>query len=418
MNQPDPVIVVGTTTDYIDWIRDARPGQTLFLTDTPLRQEATEPAPGPGEEILCDLTDADGVFALLVKHLAAGGRRPAGIACFDCENMLLTADLARRLDLPYPSASAVRNCRSKLASKQLWQPARVPCPRFQVARTAAEAQAFAQSLAGPCVIKPISGAGSELTFRCDSPVEARACFEQVKLALDDRKSLPMFNQVTAGPTAALMEEWIDGIEYSCDFVIDKGAVTIVRMARKYALKHGLFGITAGYELLPDSGPFNAGHLREHLARGAAALGLERAFCMVDLIDQGGIPCFLEMAPRPGGDCLPWLLRRAAGVDVMGAYLDFCAGRPATPRPRVAPWLAVRLFADRGGVLRHIDTSELNADPRVRDIYLKRHPGDKIELPPGDYDSWILGHVVYEPDPRLPVDHQNDKLAAMVRIKWD
>ena len=45
------VLVVGTTSDYIEWIRKVRPGQALFLTEPKVRQNATEPCPDDGEEI-------------------------------------------------------------------------------------------------------------------------------------------------------------------------------------------------------------------------------------------------------------------------------------------------------------------------------------------------------------------------------
>lgn len=418
MTHPDPVVVVGTTTDYIEWIRKARPGQALFLTEPELRSKAREPRPDPVEEVCCDLTDVDGFFDTLTTHLETHGLSPSGIACFDCENMLLAADVAKRLGLRYPTATAVHSCRCKLSSKRLWQHAHVPCPLFRIARTATEAEAFARKLAVPCVIKPLSGAGSELTFRCDSPAEARSRFVQVQRALATRRDLPMFNQVPHGVTAVLVEEWVDGTEYSCDFVVEQDEVTIIRLARKYGLERGPFGITAGYRLLSDGGPFDAGGLRRHLGRAAAALGLSRAFCMVDIIDRDGVPYFLEMAPRPGGDCLPWLLRQAAQVDVLGLYLDFCRRRLDSPRIVAEPHVAVRLFAERTGVLRSLDVAALEADPRVREVYLKRRPGDRIELPPEDYDSWILGHAVYVPDPRAPVEQQNRELAAMVDTEWD
>jgi len=34
---------------------------------------------------------------------------------------------------------------------------------------------------------------------------------------------------------------------------------------------------------------------------------------------------------------------------------------------------------------------------VAEVYLKRGPGHRITMPPEDYDSWILGHVIFHPD---------------------
>ncbi|MCX5908762.1 MAG: biotin carboxylase, partial [Deltaproteobacteria bacterium] len=50
-------LVVGTTPDYIEWIRKITPDRGLFLTDPILRRRAKEPSPEAKEEILCDLAD-------------------------------------------------------------------------------------------------------------------------------------------------------------------------------------------------------------------------------------------------------------------------------------------------------------------------------------------------------------------------
>ena len=83
MTYPDPVLVVGTTTDYIDWIRNARPGGALFLTDPALRRDASEPPPALQEEICCDLADPEAVYDALLAHMETHRLGLSGIACFD-----------------------------------------------------------------------------------------------------------------------------------------------------------------------------------------------------------------------------------------------------------------------------------------------------------------------------------------------
>jgi hypothetical protein len=34
---------------------------------------------------------------------------------------------------------------------------------------------------------------------------------------------------------------------------------------------------------------------------------------------------------------------------------------------------------------------------VHEIHLIRKAGHSIKLPPDDYDSWLLGHIIFEPD---------------------
>ncbi len=91
------VLVVGTTSDYIDWIRTACPGSVVFLTDQSARSNASEPVPHPGEELLCHLAETETVLQLLQDFLLHGEIDIEGIACFDCEYLLLTSIVAAEL---------------------------------------------------------------------------------------------------------------------------------------------------------------------------------------------------------------------------------------------------------------------------------------------------------------------------------
>ena len=40
--------------------------------------------------------------------------------------------------------------------------------------------------------------------------------------------------------------------------------------------------------------------------------------------------------------------------------------------------------------------KLIADPRICEIHLPRITGHIVRMPPEDYDSWLLGHIIFEP----------------------
>jgi len=163
--QPSPrVLVVGTTADYIDWIRHSCPGNALFLTDPLIRQSAQEPPPSLFEEILFNLSDHHRVRNALQRHLRKERISLVGITSYDCESMALAALLARDFALPYPTIEAVQNCRDKFRSKRLWHRHGVPCPRARRVHMQADAVAFLHHIDGPCVLKPVGGSGSELVF--------------------------------------------------------------------------------------------------------------------------------------------------------------------------------------------------------------------------------------------------------------
>jgi biotin carboxylase len=402
------VLVVGTTADYIDWIQKSCPGQALFLTEPGVRRQAEEPCPLPGEEILSNLDDFSRCRQELQRYLDRYDIRLNGVACFDCESMELAAVLARHYELPYPSVTAVNNCRNKYLTKDLWQSQQLPTPKARRIRSQAEAAAFFNELGKACVLKPLTGSGSEFVFYCDSAQACEHSFYKIQQGLDRCRANRLYRRRAGDEPQIVAEEFIEGDEYSCDFILENGQAEIIRLTRKMVSSDRAFGTALGY-LLPGVLPrqISEDQLRQTAYRSATALGLDRAVCMLDfMIDQGRV-VLLELAPRPGGDCLPFLLRRSRGLDVLKLFLDFCQQRPLelTPIHDSRALLAMRLHAGKSGILKKIDKQHLQQDPRVKEIYLTRKPGHPIKMPPEDYDSWLLGHVIFEPDQSVEVQLQ-------------
>jgi D-alanine-D-alanine ligase-like ATP-grasp enzyme len=398
-----PVVVVGTTPDYIERILGVCPGGVVFLTDQRVRAESGEPA--PPAELTADLRDEPGALRALEAWLAERGIVPGGVAGFDCESLPLTALVAHRLGLPYCPHEAVVICRSKFQSKRAWAAAGVPCPRTRLVRSAAQARAFMADVGGPVVLKPLTGSGSELTFVCRD----RAQLESAYATMAERMAVHT-DQRLYGPCAAGSEsvdprrvfgaeEFVAGDEYSCDLLVRDGAVQVVRLARKVPAAGHSFGTTLGY-LVPSEMPpgLDEGVLHDGVAAAARALGVEHAVCMLDFIVRDGVPTMLEMTPRPGGDCLPALLEASCGLDVFRMTLEFAAGgRPRLPDRAAWRRLAgVRLLAGRAGVAARFNTSAFDADPRVVSYRVFRRPGHRVVMPPDDYSSRVLGHVIFEP----------------------
>jgi hypothetical protein len=414
------VLVVGTTADYIEWIRTCRPGQVLFLTDPAVRRDADQPAPSPDEEILCDLADERRVLGVVAGHLNDWRMGLAGVACYDCESMALAACLAEAYLLPYPSLQAVNNCRDKYRSRILWREHYLDTPDVLRIGSAGDAVDFFCKTGGPCVLKPLSGSGSELIFRCDSEADCERYYRRIVQGLVRRRNHRLYQPFAAAGAGILAEAYVGGEEYSCDFVLENDRVTLIRLARKVLFSQDPFGTAKAYVLTgawPDA--IDAGEFERTLYRSARALGIQRAVCMLDFIVHNGKMVLLEMAPRPGGDCLPSLVRRCYQVDVLQLVLDFSRQKPLELHlPAIhPPMVGLRLHAVREGRLVGIDTRDLRQDSRVQEIHLIRKPGHRIKRPPEDYDAWLLGHVIFVPDDDEEVSDQCralcDKLAINV-----
>lgn len=414
------VLVVGTTADYIEWIRGCRPGQVLFLTDPAVRREADEPPPFPNEEIRCDLTDERLVLEVLVRHLDEWRMTLDGVVCYDCESMALAARLAGVYDLPYPSVQSVNNCRDKFRSKALWRAEQLETPDARRIGSAGAAIGFFRETGGPCVLKPLSGSGSEFIFRCDSERDCERYYRSIAQGLERRKDHRLYQPFAGDAPDILAEAYVGGEEYSCDFVLENDQVTLIRVARKILFDRDPFGTAKAYivpGILPET--IDADEFERTLYLSAMALGVRRAVCMLDFIVHDGRMVLLELAPRPGGDCLPALVRRCHTLDMLPLMLDFARQKPLAlhrPAPHL-PMVGLRLHAGQAGTLVSIDAHELRNDPRVQEVHLIRNPGHRIKRPPEDYEAWLMGHVIFIPDPDRDVATQcrelHDKLAIKV-----
>jgi biotin carboxylase len=314
------------------------------------------------------------------------------------------------------------NSRDKLVSRRLWHEKGIRCPRAIVARDEEDVRAFIDILNRPIVLKPATLSGSELIFVCDRPEDAVDAFRVIREGLRERVADRTLNRDRmVDGSSVLCEEYVEGDEFSCDFICDGHETKIIRTARKYLMEEGPAGTAQAYEVpgMPHD-KVDAIDLAGLVSSAARALELERCQGMADFIIMDGEPCFLEITPRPGGDCLPQVIEQSCGMDMLGAHIDFSAGRiPLIPPER--DWkhtVGLRIHAKRRG---HLSAIRLWAD-RVGQEILEtgwyRELGDRIVLPPEDYRTWVIGYVIFRPLPGVDVSDQiNDMMAAVeVRIE--
>ena len=411
------ILVVGTTRDYIDHIRDRMPGEAIFLTDPPAVASFSPPVPKT-EEIVCALWDLKTVRDNLTSFLRRHRLSLSGITCFDCESLYTAAAIAEEWDLPFPSTHAVIRCRDKLRSKQLWASSGIACPRVAKVSSPGDIRDFMKKTGGSVVLKPRSGSGSELTFRCDSEDMAGPCYRILLKRLRERTADPLFFLQTREGAPVICEEFIPGEEYSCDLFFDGKHATLLRLAKKYFLKELPIGTAVAYEIPSQFPPtLSRGGFLRQLEKAAGSLDLSASLCMADLVIRNGKPYLLELSPRLGGDCLPSMIEASCGVDMLRVAMEFAEGT-MPDLPKEPAWnhvIGVRFHAKKSGVLQAITPALEEWKTNIYSQLWIRNPGDKIDLPPQDYRSWLLGHVIFSPKPDLEIAQQIELLMQSVKV---
>jgi hypothetical protein len=183
----------------------------------------------------------------------------------------------------------------------------------------------------------------------------------------------------------------------------------------------VFGTTWAY-VIPASLPkkFNLSHFKEKIRLAAKSLRLKRAICMLDFIVSDTEPVFLELSPRPGGDCLPDLMLWCGSFDIIGFTLNF-ADHLAYGVPDYRTWstyVGLRLYADRGGKIAKLSHRSIARDRRVKEVKLKYGVGHRVVMPPYDYDSRILGHVIFRPDDISALSMECDDISGKLEVEME
>jgi hypothetical protein len=117
----------------------------------------------------------------------------------------LAADLREQFGVPGMSLDTARGFRDKELMKERVQAAGLRVPHHARATSEAEARAAAAKIGFPIIIKPIAGAGSADTFRCD-----------------DAAALDAALQKTQHVKELSVEEFVDGDEFTFDTVCING----------------------------------------------------------------------------------------------------------------------------------------------------------------------------------------------------
>jgi hypothetical protein len=115
--------------------------------------------------------------------------------------MLLAAHLREALGLPGLDVAKTVPFRDKEKMKQVLDAAGLRTPRHERARSEGEIRAAAERLGYPLIVKPIAGAGSQDTWRCEGPDELEAALGKIRHVRE-----------------VSVEEYVEGEEFTYDTI--------------------------------------------------------------------------------------------------------------------------------------------------------------------------------------------------------
>ena len=232
------------------------------------------------------------------------------------------------LGMPYTGSGVLGSAlgMDKLRTKQIWQSAGIPTPEFALLQSEDEVVARCDSLRYPVIVKP-AHEGSSIGI---SKVEQAA------------RLLPAWQEAARFDHSVLVEQWIDGAEYTAG-ILGETALPLIRLETP----HVFYDYAAKYQadttryLIPcglDTG--RERQLQQLSLQAFRAVGAHGWGRVDFMLDDAGMPWFIEVNTVPGltDHSLVPMAARASGMafgelvlKILDSSLERDAIRPAGVR---------------------------------------------------------------------------------------
>ncbi|MFH0516158.1 acetyl-CoA carboxylase biotin carboxylase subunit family protein [Streptomyces sp. M41] len=247
----------------------------------------------------------------------ARAEAPDGVLTYDEALVEPTAELGRVLGVPHTDPAAVRRCKDKSALRACLAEAGLGPVRFAVAHDLEAARAAAADIGYPLVLKPRALGGSIGVVRVD---DERQLIDAFAVAADASAS----DGTTSRIAGVLVEEYLDGPEFSADCATWQGVTVPVVVAEKSV------GFAPYFEelghIVPAAPHPGLDEALSLVADAHKAAGLDNLVTHTEFRLTGRGPRIIEINVRLGGGLIPLLGTLAQGTDLAGASADIAVGR--------------------------------------------------------------------------------------------
>ncbi|TVR34546.1 MAG: ATP-grasp domain-containing protein [Spirochaetaceae bacterium] len=333
-----------------------------------------------------DLRDREALAAFAREYQAESGLDAVFTAGTDFSTSV--AFIAEALGLPGIDYQTALQATDKQRMRTLFMQKGIPSVRFRVLRRVPprhEAETIAEQVGFPVVVKPVDNMGARGVRCVHSGADLSAA---VEAAL----------QFSASGTV-LVEEFIDGAEFSIDAVIWRGRVSVCGVADR-DIRFAPFFIEVGHCMPSELHEHAQRQLTAVFTRAVAALGIRNGAAKGDVFMSRRGPVIGEIAARlSGGYMSGWTYPLSSGAEPTLAAMQVAMGEaPQALAPRWHKVSVERAVISIPGVIRTLHGFEAaERVPNVRAVFRRCHAGETVVFPRNNVEK--CGNVISCADTR-------------------
>jgi len=331
---------------------------------------------------------------------------------YDDQAVPVVARIADALGLPGNPVEAADAARDKVIMKQRFEAAELPIAPYHLAKDEDDAASWAAQTSYPVVVKPVRGSASQGVIRADSEPILRQAYRRL------RRIVRSQGLDTGGLSDAeqLVESYLDGDEYSVEFLLKDGHPHVLCLFEKPMPLHGPFFEESIY-VTPSTLPAEQQtQLKDLAIRAVKALGLRNgpAHCELRVSSHG--PFVLEIGARVIGGACSRVFRHVLDEEIHSYVLRLALGdEMILPEQRAEAAGAMMLPIPGEGRLISVSGIEKARDvPGIEDVIVTASPGEII-IPFPEQNCYV-GFLTAKAETSAAVNEALSKAAQLVKLE--
>lgn len=327
--------------------------------------------------IIADITNEDTMLQLACQEQVDGVIHPCsevsmGVLGYINDKMSLSG-VSQEMAIRATNKSLMRTAFEKYGA---------PSPMSYCTVTSGEAwRIFTQEFDTDAILKPSRNSGSRGIAKIERGISLTHFMELYGRAYTESRD----KQV-------LIEQFIDGPEFSVEIIVWNGDVNVLAVTDKKTTGAPYF-VELGHNQPSVYSSDIVAKVKAAAITGVKALGLTNCACHAEIKLEHNKAYIMEIGARLGGDFISTeLTHLSTGIDMVAAAINVAMGESPDLNPRKAPASAcIRYFCPKPGKLVSIQGLEYMNDNHVYSYEIQCCIGDKIREVRSSLDR--CGHII-------------------------
>ncbi len=279
--------------------------------------------------------------------------------------LVMMARVAKELNLPFFSVETAEWSTDKLLMKQKFQEAEIPCAQGFLLNSADELTNL--KIDFPVIVKPRDNSGSRGVIYCKNASE-------VEIAVKEAVQYTRKGNV-------LIEEFIEGKEYSVESVHYQGTSHVIQLTEKITTAFP-YNVELGHIQPADVSPEQHLEIKKLISEIAQALNFSNCASHTEIkINSKGI-YVIETSPRLGGDFITsTLVPLSTGINMEDILIDIATNNTLQHESfesKIQKISGIKYFELPEGIVSSTNGIEkLDSIPGVQQWYFSLQSGDSV-----------------------------------------